>query len=32
MLGHQGVDARYRDHEWGHELYCAGHNPDRRDR
>lgn len=23
--GHQGADARYRDLEWGHELYCAGH-------
>jgi DUF1680 family protein len=24
-FGHQGLDARYRDLEWGHELYCAGH-------
>jgi DUF1680 family protein len=24
-FGHQGVTARYRDLEWGHELYCAGH-------
>ena len=24
-FGHQGAEARYRDLEWGHELYCAGH-------
>jgi uncharacterized protein len=24
-FGHQGADRRYRDLEWGHELYCYGH-------
>jgi uncharacterized protein len=24
-FGGRGVDARYRDLEWGHELYCFGH-------
>jgi uncharacterized protein len=24
-FGHQGEAARYRDLEWGHELYCYGH-------
>jgi uncharacterized protein len=24
-FGHQGLDRRYRDLEWGHELYCFGH-------
>jgi hypothetical protein len=25
QFGHQGVGQRYRDLEWGHELYCYGH-------
>ncbi|MGH3391511.1 MAG: glycoside hydrolase family 127 protein, partial [Actinomadura sp.] len=25
MFGHQGPGRRYRDLEWGHELYCYGH-------
>jgi DUF1680 family protein len=25
MFGHQGSARRYRDLEWGHELYCYGH-------
>jgi hypothetical protein len=24
-FGHQGAGQRYRDLEWGHELYCSGH-------
>ena len=24
-FGHQGPGSRYRDLEWGHELYCSGH-------